>query len=141
MAGACTRIRRNHESRIGKEDVLHDTTAPAVDVTIGGQTRIYHAFVTTAPVTLDAPSTVTLCAATLVDVIGLAAEPVPFDGARGHTPTRLVLIGSIELSWQRARYREGGYLVTPADPGLTGLRTLQQWLWQRLTTPIVREGS
>jgi hypothetical protein len=120
---------------------LLDTNAPAVDVTIGGQTRIYHAFITTAPATLDAPSTVTLYAATLADVIGLAAQPVPFDTALGRTPTRLVLIGSIELGWQRARYREGGYLVTPADPGLTGLRTLQQWLWQRLTAPMAREAS
>jgi hypothetical protein len=139
MAGEYTRLRTRTANR--KEDLLHDTIAPAVDVTIGGQTRIYHAFVTTAPATLDAPSTLTLYDATLTDVIGLAAQPVPFDVARGHTPARLVLIGSIELSWQRARYREGGHLVTPADPGLAGLRTLQQWLWHRLMTPLVREAS
>jgi hypothetical protein len=120
---------------------LHDTIAPAVDVTIGGQTRVYHAFITTAPATLDAPSTVTLYAATFADVIGLAANPVSCDVAIGQTPTRLVLIGSIELTWQRARYRECGHLVIPADPGLTGLRTLQQWLWQRLTAPMAREAS
>ena len=39
---------------------MFDRTLSAVDVTIGGETRIYEAFVTTAPVTLDRPSTVTL---------------------------------------------------------------------------------
>lgn len=32
-----------------------------LEVTIGRQTRLYHAFITTAPAVLDAPSTVTLC--------------------------------------------------------------------------------
>ena len=35
---------------------MFDRTPSAVDVTIGGETRIYEAFVTTAPVTLDRPS-------------------------------------------------------------------------------------
>jgi hypothetical protein len=33
---------------------------PSISITIGHQTRLYHTFVTTAPVALDGPSTVTL---------------------------------------------------------------------------------
>jgi hypothetical protein len=50
-----------------------------------------------------------------------------------------VLIGSTELVWQRARYREGQYLFTPTDPVLVGLNTLQHWLWQRLAIPSIGE--
>ena len=45
-------------------------TTPSIDITIGRQTRLYHAFVTTAPVALDSPSTVTLYTSTLVDLAG-----------------------------------------------------------------------
>ena len=59
----------------------------------------------------------------------------------GHSEhsARLVLIGSTELVWQRARYREGQYLFTPTDPVLVGLNTLQHWLWQRLAIPSIGE--
>ena len=49
---------------------------PNITVTIGHHTRIYFAFVTTAPVELDSPATVTLHAATFSDVTGFAADPV-----------------------------------------------------------------
>ena len=90
---------------------------------IGGQTRIYHAFITTAPIALDGPSTLTLYESCFADVAGFAADPIPFDRALGKTSARLVLIGSTELVWQRARYREGQYLFTPTDPVLVGLNT------------------
>jgi hypothetical protein len=102
---------------------MRDMNSPAVDVTIGGQTRIYHAYITTAPATLDGPATLTLYASTFADVIGWAAHPIPFDRALGGTPARLMLIGSLELAWQRARYREGQYLLAPTDPVLVGLKT------------------
>ena len=42
---------------------MSDTSiTPSIQVTIGRQTRLYHAFITTAPAALDAPSTLTLCA-------------------------------------------------------------------------------
>jgi hypothetical protein len=116
------------------------TTTPAVDVTIGGQTRIYHAFVTTAPVTFDGPSTLTLYESSFADVAGFAADPIPFNDALGRTPARLVLIGNTELVWQRARYREGQYLLAPTDPILVGLSTLQHWLWHRLASPLLGEA-
>ena len=43
---------------------------PSITVTIGRHTRIYYAFVTSAPIDHDAPSTMTLYAATFADVVG-----------------------------------------------------------------------
>jgi hypothetical protein len=103
---------------------MNDRISPAVDVTIGGQTRIYHAFITTAPIALDGPSTLTLYESCFADVAGFAADPIPFDRALGKASARLVLVGSTELVWQRARYREGQCLFTPTDPVLVGLNTL-----------------
>jgi hypothetical protein len=125
--------------RAKREDIMNDRISPAVDVTIGGQTRIYHAFITTAPIALDGPSTLTLYESSFADVAGFAADPIPFDQVLGKTSARLVLIGSTELVWQRARYREGQYLFTPTDPVLVGLNTLQHWLWQRLAIPSIGE--
>lgn len=52
---------------------------PSITVTIGRHTRIYYAFVTSAPAELDAPSTMTLYAATFADVVGFAADPITHD--------------------------------------------------------------
>ena len=52
------------------------TITPSIEVTIGRETRLYHAFITTAPTTLDAPATVTLHTAPLSDVSGMAADPI-----------------------------------------------------------------
>ena len=108
---------------------------PSITVTIGHHTRIYFAFVTTAPTELDSPATVTLHAATFSDVAGFAAEPLTHDATRGRTPARLVLVDAMELAWQRAQCRGNQHLLLPADPVLVGLNTLQHWLWQRLQTP------
>jgi hypothetical protein len=118
---------------------MEHASSPAVDVTIGGQTRIYHAFITTAPITLDGPSTLTLYESSFADVAGFAADPIPFDRNLAPTTARLVLIGSTELAWQRARYREGQFVLAPTDPVLVGLRTLQHWLWNRLSAPVPSE--
>lgn len=105
---------------------------PSIDVTIGGQTRLYHAFITTAPAALDAPATLTLYAGPLSDVVGLASDPLPRGIAPATAPSRLILIDTTELAWQRARCRSHEHRLSPADPVLVGLSTLQQWLWQRL---------
>ena len=112
---------------------------PNITVTIGRHTRIYYAFVTTAPIDLDAPATMTLHAATFADVAGFAADPITHDRDRARTPARLVLVDAIELAWQRARYRGNNHLFVRADPVLIGLNTLQHWLWQRLQAPIASE--
>jgi len=108
---------------------------PNITVTIGHHTRIYFAFVTTAPTELDSPATVTLHAATFADVVNFAAEAITFDSSLASTPARLVLVDAMELAWQRAKYRGHQHRLLPADPGLVGLNTLQHWLWQRLQSP------
>ena len=112
---------------------------PSVTVTIGRHTRMYFAFVTTAPVNLDSPATLTLHAGTFGDVIGFAADPIAHDEIRARVPARLVLVDAMELAWQRARYRGHQHLLLPADHGLVGLNTLQHWLWQRFQASTATE--
>ena len=109
---------------------------PSITVTIGQHTRLYFAYVTTAPIELDAPATMTLHVASLADVVGLAAENLTFESDRARTPARLVLVDATELAWQRARYRGNHELFVRACPVLVGLNTLQQWLWQRLQASL-----
>ena len=111
------------------------TFTPSIEVSIGRETRLYHAFITTAPITFDAPATVTLHTAPLSDVSGMAADPVAFDTARAKASARLVLVDATQLEWQRARYHEGRHLFAPADPVLVGLNTLEHWLWNRIGSP------
>jgi hypothetical protein len=112
---------------------------PSVTVTIGHHTRLYFAFVTTAPADLDSPATMTLHASTFADVSGFAADPITHDECRGRTPARLVLVEAMELAWQQARYRGHQHMFLRADPILVGLNTLQHWLWQRLQAPIASQ--
>ena len=112
---------------------------PSITVTIGHHTRIYFAFVTTAPVELDSPATVTLHCATFSEVAGLAADPIALDETRACRSARLVLVDAMELACQRAKYRRNQHLVLNADPGLVGLNTLQHWLWQRLQAPTATQ--
>ncbi|MBI3491817.1 MAG: hypothetical protein HY047_08565 [Acidobacteria bacterium] len=109
---------------------------PSITVTIGRHTRLYFAFVTTAPADLDSPATMTLHASTFADVVGFAADPITHDADRARMPARLVLVDAMELAWQRARYRGNHHIFVHADPGLVGLNTLQHWLWQRLQAPV-----
>lgn len=114
-------------------------TTPSIDVTIGRQTRFYYAFVTTAPPTLDSPSTVTLYTSTLVDLAGFAATDIAHDildsNRNGVGRARLVLVDARELAWHRARCRGNHFILAPADPVLVSLTSLQHWLWQRLQAP------
>ena len=109
--------------------------SPSIEVTVGRETRLYHAFLTTAPVTLDAPATVTLYTASLADVSGIAADRGGPDWPRPNASARLILVDATELSWQCARYRDQRHLFAPADPGRVGLSTLQHWLWHRIASP------
>ena len=114
---------------------------PNITVTIGHHTRIYFAFVTTAPSELDSPATVTLHAATLADVVSFAAEPITLDETHGRMSARLILVDAMELAWQRAKYRGNQHQLLSADPGLVGLNTLQHWLWQRLQAPAASQAA
>ena len=73
---------------------MSDTSiTPSIEVTIGRQTRLYHAFITTAPAVLDAPSTVTLYAGPLKDIAGLAADDLVLDAEKAATPSRAMGVG------------------------------------------------
>ncbi len=115
-------------------------TTPSIDITIGRQTRLYHAFVTNAPTTLDSPSTVTLYTSTMNDVAGFAAPEVAHriarDNGNGDSRARLVLVDARELAWHRARCRGNHFVLAPVDPVLVSLTSLQHWLWQRLQQPV-----
>jgi hypothetical protein len=117
----------------------HLSITPSITVTIGRHTRLYFAFVTTAPADLDSPGTVTLHAGSFADVAGFAADAMADDEIRARTPARLVLVDALELAWQRARYRGHHHRLLPADHGLVGLNTLQQWLWHRLQASTTTE--
>jgi hypothetical protein len=104
-------------------------------VTIGRETRLYHAFITTAPPRLDAPATLTLQTGSFSDVSAIAADPITFEPSRAKAATRLVLVDSIELEWQRARYRAEQHVFAIADPVLVGANALQHWLWLRIGSP------
>ena len=141
MARALRRREASMRSEIthGKgreESVESESDTPNIAVSIGRLTRVYHPFITTAPAALDTPATVTLYAATVSDVVGMAADPDDLDTARASAPARLVLVDVTELAWQRRRYRDSKHTVTPADPVLVGLNTLQHWLWRRLESRI-----
>jgi hypothetical protein len=112
--------------------MIDASIGPSIVVTIGQHTRLYRAFITSAPARLDAPATLTLYASTLADVAMFAASDTALDAGRAQASARLVLVDATELSWQRCRYREAGHVLAPADGGLVGLTSLQTWLWQRL---------
>jgi hypothetical protein len=107
-------------------------STPTISIIIGRDVRFYHAFITTAPPALDAPSTLTLYEASLNEVVGIAGDFTAPDASMGRRPARLVLVDGRELVWQRARYRNNDHLVSSVHPVLAGLTTLQQWLWKRL---------
>ena len=109
---------------------------PNIAVTIGGQLRIYYAYVTTAGPELDGPTTMTLYASTLTELSGFALDPIVHDRVRGQALARLVLIDLRELTRHRATYRREQCICAPADPMLVSPHTLQHWLWQRLQAPI-----
>jgi hypothetical protein len=102
---------------------------------------MFLAFVTSASSSLDSPSTITPYAATLSDIALLAADPIPFDTMCTRTPVRLVLIETMELVWQRARCREFRHSLIPADGGLVGRDTLQQWLLATAAHAVVPRDS
>jgi hypothetical protein len=108
---------------------------PTIEIAIGREMRLYHAYVTTAPPRLDAPATITVHAAPLWDVLWMTAAFIVLESERAKEPARLVLVDESQFDWQEAKYKEARHLFTPADPVLVGLNTLQGWLWNRLGTP------
>ena len=115
---------------------------PSIAVTIGGQLRVYHAFVTNAGPELDGPSTLTLYASTFSDLAGFTADPIAHDTARGRMTARLVLIETRGTSRGTAPgTAQSTASSLPADPVLVSLKTLQHWLWSRLQASSARRGA
>jgi hypothetical protein len=125
----------------GSEESVNTSSAPSILVTIGQQTRLFHAFVTAASARLDAPSTITLYASTSADLVKFAADDLAIEPAAAASPARLVLVDTMELLWQRARCREAGQRLVSADAWFVGPVTLERWLWRRLQTPTCQESS
>jgi len=115
--------------------VRNISLTPNIAAMIGGQARVYYAYVTTAGPELDGPSTMTLFASTLAVLLGLAPDSIVNDSWRGNEPARLVLIDVRELARHRATYRAAHCVFAPADSVLVDPKTLQYWLWQRLQAP------
>jgi hypothetical protein len=108
---------------------------PNITVTIGHHTRIYFAFVTTAPTELDSPATVTLQAATFPDVVSFAADPITLDHSRAGIAARLVLVDAMELAWQRAKYRGISTRCCRRIRDSSASTRCSSWLWKRLQAP------
>jgi hypothetical protein len=124
-----------HEGRSRRETTVRNISpTPNIVVMIGGQVRVYDAYITTAGPELDGPSTMTLYASTLMVDSSLAADSIVDATSRGNTPARLVLMlmDLRELAWHRAAYRRKHCIFAPADPVLVSPHTLQHRLWQRL---------
>ena len=121
--------------------MITTSITPTIGVTIGRETRLYYLYITTAPAALDAPATVTLSTATLVDLAGLAFDEIAFSACRARTPARLILVDTTQRSSQRRRCRENGYLIAEADPVLVGLSRLQDSLWQRLGVSLIDDAQ
>ena len=112
------------------------TITPSIEVTIGRETRLYHAFITTAPPTARRTGHGHVAHGA---ALGRVRHGGGSDRIRSHA--REVIRHGLcwstrtELDWQRARYREERHLFAPADPVLVGLNTLQHWLWNRIGSP------
>ena len=118
--------------------MFHLSITPRITVTIGGLTRSYLAFVTTAPADLDLPKTVTVDEGPFDEVIGHAADPVTVDEARTCMRARVVLVESGDRAWQRATYRGSHHLFLEADRWLVSLEKLESSLWQRLERRVAK---
>jgi hypothetical protein len=96
---------------------------PSIEVTIGRETRLYHAFITThrSRSTLRRQSRCTPRRSRRVRQ--WPRIPITVTTAREASRRGLVLVDGTELDWQRAAYREGRQLFAPCDPVLVGLNT------------------
>jgi hypothetical protein len=112
---------------------------PNITVTIGHHTRLYFAFITTAPAELDSPATITLLADTLLELSCYAEDPFSLDTTRSQYASRLVLVDALECAWQCAKYEGNGHLLIAADPRLAGFNTLQELLWRLLLTASLNQ--
>jgi hypothetical protein len=119
--------------------MLNRSLTPSITVTIGHDTRLYFAFITTAPAELDSPATITLRADTLLELSCYAQDPFSLDTTRSRYASRLVLVDALQRAWQCAKYEGNGHLLIAADPSLAGFNTLQEMLWRLLLTASLNQ--
>ena len=119
--------------------MLNRSLTPSITVTIGHDTRLYLAFITTAPAELDSPATITLRADTLLELSCYAQDPFSLDTTRSRYAARLVLVDALQCAWQCAKYEGNGHLLIAADPRLAGINTLQEMLWRLLLTASLNQ--
>ena len=119
--------------------MLERSLTPSITVTIGRDTRLYFAFITTAPAELDSPATITLRTDTLLELSCYAQDPFSLDTTRSQYASRLVLVDALDCNWQCAKYEGNGHLLIAADPRLAGFNTLQQLLWRLLLTASLNQ--
>ena len=67
------------------QPMLDRSLTPSITVTIGRYTRLYFAFITTAPADLDSPATITLHAGNLSERLWLRGGTAQLDTARSRT--------------------------------------------------------
>ena len=87
---------------------------------------------TVLPKAASCCATITLHSATLVNIAVLADVSLPLDAGDAQLVSRLVLVDSLELDWQRTQLRTGGYRLIGVDPFLFGPDSLEKWLRQWL---------
>jgi hypothetical protein len=119
--------------------MLNRSLTPSITVTIGRHTRLYFAFITTAPAELDSPATITLLADTLLELSCYAEDPFSLDTTRSRYASRLVLMDAFQRAWQCAKYEGNGHLLIAADPRMADFNTLQEMLWHLLLTASLNQ--
>ena len=119
--------------------MLDRSLTPSITVTIGRDTRLYFAFITTAPAELDSPATITLRADTLLELSCYAQDPFSLDTTRSRYASRLVLVDAFQRAWQCAKYEGNGHLLIAADPRMADFNTLQEMLWHLLLTASLNQ--
>ena len=119
--------------------MLNRSLTPSITVTIGHDTRLYFAFITTAPAALDSPATITLRADTLLELSCYAQDPFSLDTTRSRYASRLVLVDAFQRAWQCAKYEGNGHLLIAADPRVADFNTLQEMLWHLLLTASLNQ--
>ncbi len=123
----------------GAQHMLDRSRTPSIAVTIGHRECLYDAVITTAPVRLDLPSTITLLTDTLLELSVYADDPFSLDTTRSRYAARLVLADNLQSDWQCAKYEGNGHLVIAADPRMADFNTLQQLLWRLLLTASLNQ--
>ena len=98
------------------QPMLDRSLTPSITVTIGRRTRLYFAFITTAPATLDSPATITLLRRQSVGTLRLRGRTLSSTQPAPAAPRGSSSWMRLELAWQWAKYRGHQHLLLAAIP-------------------------